>query len=123
MIEIWLGTLTYPDWPSWIRPPLLVAIALWALGLYWGFSPINDRMVERLSQWLSFDREAALSSVISLLGFLGVAVAIVYLTQISLGGSWAVSWGVIMCMGGGVYELGRRDSASRAARQDQEAQD
>lgn len=119
MMELGLSTITYPDWPSWVRPPLLAAIALWALGLYWGFSPVNDQIVDRLSQWLPFDREAALSSLLSLLGFLGLAVTIVYLTQFSLGGSWAVSWGLIVCLSGGVYELGRRDSASREAKRQQ----
>lgn len=114
MIELLSGTVTYPDWPDWIRPPLLVAIALWALGLYWGFSPINDWIVDHLSHWLAFDQEGALSSLLSLLVFLSTAISIVYLTDFSLGGSWAVSWGVIACLSGGVYELGRRDSASRA---------
>lgn len=116
MSEI-LAALTDPDWPSWIRPPLLVAIALWALGLYWGFSPVNDRMVDQLSQWLSFDREGALSSLLSLLVFLGVAAGIVAVTVVSLGGSWAVSWGLIVCLSGGVYELGRRDSVRRSETQ------
>jgi hypothetical protein len=32
--------------------------------------------------------------------------------ELSLGTSWAVSMGTIACIGGAVYELGRRDGQS-----------
>jgi hypothetical protein len=32
--------------------------------------------------------------------------------ELSLGRSWAISMGILACMGCGVYELGRRDGQS-----------
>lgn len=95
--------------------------ALWALALYLGFSPVADRVIEGCHRWLqSFgpdgeptlprdSRNAALASLASVVPFLGVGGLAHYGLSISLGGSWAISTGVIACIMGGVYELGRQD--------------
>ncbi len=94
-----------------IRPSLWAATALWGLGLMWGFSPLHRRLQEGWEKQLPWDPSGALASLLSLIPFLLAAAVVVALTELSLGRSWAVSWGLIACVGGGLYELGRRDSA------------
>lgn len=95
---------------SGIKLTTLVGVALWSLGLYWGFSPVVEWLIEQAERWLPFDREGGLSSLISLIPFLGVATGLVWLSDLALGKSWGVSLGVIVCLSGGIYELGRQDS-------------
>jgi hypothetical protein len=104
------------DWMTGIRPSLIAGAAFWALGLYWGFSPLRDRLTHGISTYLTFDQEAGLSAFLSTLVFFVIALGIVALTELSLGNSWAVSWGVIVCFSGGIYEMGRRDGENRAER-------
>ncbi len=94
-------------------------IALWALALYLGFSPLADRVFERIYSWLQTQlgkaqqQEAVvgiLASFLSLIPFLLVGGLVYWGLSFSLGRSWAVSFGVIACIGSGVYELGRRAS-------------
>lgn len=70
-----------------------------------------------LHHWLSFDQGAALSSVISALVFLGVGAGLEGVTERSLGLSWAISWGLILCITGGIYDLGRQDARRRLENQ------
>ncbi|WOD41423.1 hypothetical protein [Nodosilinea sp. E11] len=81
--------------------------ALWAIAFYWGFSPLSDRLISALEGWLGADSPAA--SLLSVVPFLGFGGLTHYGLTLSLGGSWAVSLGVISAIGCGVYELGRRD--------------
>lgn len=104
------------NWVHGIRPSLMAGVALWALGLYWGFSPFRDRLTDWISVYLTFDQEAGFSSFLSTLVFFVIALGIVVLTDVSLGNSWATSWGVIVCFSGGIYEIGRRDGENRAER-------
>ncbi len=94
--------------------------ALWALAFYLGFSPLADRLIDRCYRWLQTlgpsrltprrdAQTAALASLASLVPFLILAGLVYYGLTVSLGGSWAVSTGLLACMGSGVYELGRRD--------------
>lgn len=85
----------------------IAGTALWAIALYWGFSPVADRVISSLESWLGADSPAA--SLLSILPFLAVGGLVHYGLTLSLGGSWAVSLGVLAAMGCGVYELGRRD--------------
>ncbi len=102
------------DW-DWIRPSTVGGIALWSLGLYWAFSPLKNQLIDWLADWLTFDRQALLSSLLSTLPFLILSVGIVWLTDLTLGQSWAASLGLLVCVSSGVYELGRHDSAQRSS--------
>lgn len=86
----------------------IAGTALWAIALYWGFSPLADRVISAFENWLGADSPAA--SLLSVLPFLAVGGLAHYGLSLSLGDSWAVSLGVISAIGCGVYELGRRDS-------------
>lgn len=107
-------------------------VALWSLALYLGFSPVGDRLTTQLHHWFdggrspkSPDAAPTLSSapiprdstahltlwasLLSVLPFLGIGGLINYGVEVGLGHSWAISMGLIACIGCGVYELGRRD--------------
>ncbi len=86
----------------------IAGTALWAIALYLGFSPLADRAITTLEGWLGEGSPAA--SLLSVVPFLGIGGLAHYGLTFTLGGSWAVSLGVISAIGGGVYELGRRDS-------------
>ncbi|MEP0948696.1 hypothetical protein [Leptolyngbya subtilissima] len=85
----------------------IAGTALWAIALYWGFSPLADRVISTFEGWLGADSLAA--SLLGVLPFLAVGGLAHYGLTLSLGGSWAVSLGVLSAIGCGVYELGRRD--------------
>jgi hypothetical protein len=100
----------------------IAGVALWTLALYLGFWPLSDRIVHQLYQWLTPDESqnqrlphskesqySLVASLLSVLPFLVGGVLCNYGVELGLGRSWAVSVGVIACVGCGVYELGRRD--------------
>ncbi|HEY9735503.1 MAG TPA: hypothetical protein V6D06_04445 [Trichocoleus sp.] len=107
----------------------IAGIALWSLALYLGCSPLSDRTFNRIYQWLIIasqvlddskpqgkpqrkPQEGATvlwASLLSVLPFLGAGALMNYGVELGLGRSWAISVGVIACVGSGVYELGRRD--------------
>jgi len=106
--------------------------SLWALGLFLGFSPLQTRLVDHLSHRLHSvdrpdrsaaenstqsepsteipDRAVLLAQLISVIIFLGLGILSDVFLEISLGGSWAISLGILSCIGCGVYELGRRST-------------
>ncbi|MGB3654406.1 MAG: hypothetical protein WBA41_24800 [Rivularia sp. (in: cyanobacteria)] len=109
-----------------------VAIAgatLWSLALYLGFSPLGEWVTKQLNRWFNFaerfmytsqtefektreareSQNAFYASVFSIIPFLIFGALSNWLVEISLGGSWAISTGILACMACGVYELGRRD--------------
>ncbi len=109
-----------------------VAIAgatLWSLALYLGFSPLGEWVTKQLNRWFNFaerfmytsqsefdktreareSQNAFYASVFSVIPFLIFGALSNWLVEISLGGSWAISTGILACMACGVYELGRRD--------------
>lgn len=101
--------------PAWIS-----GIFLWALALYLMFSPLALRLVGALEQqamgWLdsagqtdSSEPAELYASVVSIVPFVLAGGLCNYLLDIGLGHSWTLSFGIIACMGSGVYELGRRD--------------
>ncbi|MBD2313785.1 hypothetical protein H6G20_19130 [Desertifilum sp. FACHB-1129] len=110
----------------------IAGTSLWSLALYLGFSPVSDWLMEQMSRWFNFaeralytsseeyertrrGREAQNSfyaSIFSIIPFLAVGAFCNYLVEIGLDRSWAISIGLLACVGGGVYELGRRDGQS-----------
>jgi hypothetical protein len=57
-------------------------------------------------------QNAFYASLFSIVPFLVVGALCNWGVEISLGGSWAISTGILACMGCGIYELGRRDGQS-----------
>jgi hypothetical protein len=115
-----------------VSPTMLAGIGLWTLALYLGFSPVSDRLIEQFDLWINSverslyasaeefeqtkpDREslnAYYASLLSVVPFLLAGALCNWGVEVSLGGSWAVSMGVLACMGCGVYELGRQAGRS-----------
>jgi hypothetical protein len=106
--------------------------SLWALALYLGFSSLSQWLMEQLNRWFNFaerslyisaeefektrkGREAQnafYASIFSIVPFLIVGGLCNWGVELSLGRSWAISMGILACIGSGVYELGRRDGQS-----------
>ncbi|MBD2495184.1 hypothetical protein [Nostoc sp. FACHB-280] len=112
-----------------------VAIAgasLWSLALYLGFFPCSEWVIEQLNRWFNFaerslytsqtefektrkareSQNAFYASLFSIVPFLGIGTLCNWGVEISLGRSWAISIGILACIGSGIYELGRRDGQS-----------
>jgi hypothetical protein len=112
-----------------------VAIAgasLWSLAIYLGFSPVSEWVMEQLGRWFNFaerslytsesefektrkareSQNAFYASLFSIVPFLVIGALCNWGVEISLGRSWAISTGILACMGCGIYELGRRDGQS-----------
>lgn len=118
----------FPPFAFEIDSAVLAGSALWALGLYLGFTPLADWITLQLNRWLNYaerslytsaeefertrkgreSQNAFLASLLSILPFLAVGIGCNVLVDISLGRSWAISLGILACVGCGVYELGRR---------------
>jgi hypothetical protein len=116
----------------------IAGIGLWSLALYLGFSPISDWVTLQLQRWFNYaerslytsaeefeqtrvareSQNAFYASLLSILPFLVVGALCNYGTEISLGRSWAISIGILACIGCGIYELGRRDG--RAAEEEED---
>lgn len=125
-----------PEWlpfPIPIDPVAIAGSGLWATGLYLGLFPCSQWIADQLSRWFNFAerllylsaeefertrpareaQNAFWGSTLSILPFLGVGSLCYYGSLWVLGNaSWGISLGIILCIGGGVYELGRRDSQS-----------
>ncbi len=89
--------------------------------------------MEQLNRWMNFaeralytsaeefertksareSQNAFYASLLSIVPFLLVGGLCNWVVQISLGESWAISMGILACMGCGVYELGRQDGRSQ----------
>lgn len=116
-----------------INPTTLAGISLWSLALYLGFSPVSEWVMEQLNRWMNFaeralytsaeefertksareSQNAFYASLLSIVPFLLVGGLCNWVVEISLGESWAISMGILACMGCGVYELGRQDGRSQ----------
>lgn len=106
--------------------------SLWSLALYLSFSSLKQWVIEQLNRWFNFaerwlytsseefektrkGREAQnafYASIFSIVPFLVIGTLCNWGVELSLGRSWAVSIGILACMGCGVYELGRQDGES-----------
>lgn len=93
--------------PVAIDTATIAGTTLWAIALYLGFSPLVDRFIAGLEHRLGDGSPAA--SLLSVVPFLVVGALTHYGLVLTLGGSWAVSLGLISAIGCGVYELGRQD--------------
>jgi hypothetical protein len=111
---------------------VIAGASLWALALYLGFSSLSQWLMEQLNRWFNFaerslyisskefektrkGREAQnafYASIFSIVPFLMVGGLCNWGVELSLGRSWAISMGILACIGSGVYELGRRDGQS-----------
>lgn len=111
---------------------VIAGASLWSLALYLGFPTIGEWVMQQLNRWFNFaerslytsaeefertksareSQNAFYASIFSIVPFLVVGGLCNYLVEISLGRSWAISMGILACVGCGVYELGRRDGQS-----------
>jgi hypothetical protein len=111
-----------------------VAIAgasLWSLALYLGFSPVSEWVAKQLNRWFNFaeslyitpaelertrlgreSQNAFFASLFSIIPFLIIGTVCNWGVELGLGRSWAISMGILACMGCGIYELGRQDGQS-----------
>lgn len=107
----------------------IAGTGLWSLALYLGFWSVSEWLMEQLKRWFNFAerslytseaefertrraREAQNSfyaSIFSIIPFLLVGSLCNWGVEFSLGRSWAISVGILACIGCGIYELGRRD--------------
>ncbi len=108
-----------------------IAIAgtgLWSLALYLGLATLSEWVTHQLNRWFNFaerslytsaeefertrsGREALnalYASLFSIVPFLLAGTLCNYLVELTLGRSWAISVGILACIGCGIYELGRR---------------
>jgi len=110
----------------------IAGASLWSLALYLGFSPVSEWVIQQLNRWFNFAERALYTSelefertrrgreaqnafyasIFSIVPFLVVGSLCNYGVELSLGSSWAISTGLMACVGCGVYELGRRDGQS-----------
>ena len=110
----------------------IAGASLWSLALYLGFSPFSEWIMQQLNRWFNFAerslytseqefertrrareaQNAFYASIFSIVPFLIMGGLCNYGVELSLGSSWAISMGLLACMGCGVYELGRRDGQS-----------
>ncbi|NEN92463.1 MULTISPECIES: hypothetical protein [unclassified Okeania] len=110
----------------------IAGASLWSLALYWGFSPLSEWVRLQLNRWFNFaeralytseeefektrkareSQNAFYASIFSIVPFLIVGSLCNWGVEIGLDKSWSISIGIIVCVTGAVYELGRRDSTS-----------
>ncbi|QSJ14374.1 hypothetical protein JYQ62_20890 [Nostoc sp. UHCC 0702] len=115
-----------------IDPIAIAGASLWSLALYLAFSPVSEWVIEQLNRWFNFaerslytsqtefektrkareSQNAFYASLFSIVPFLVFGALCNWGVEISLGRSWAISMGILACMGCGIYELGRRDGQS-----------
>lgn len=111
---------------------MIAGASLWSLALYLGFSSVREWVIQQLDRWFNFaerslytsDQEfertrcgreaqnAFYASVLSIVPFLFVGGLCNFGVELSLGSSWAISIGLLACVGCGVYALGRQDGLS-----------
>lgn len=111
---------------------VIAGTSLWSLALYLGFPTVGEWVMQQLNRWFNFaerslytsaeefertksareSQNAFYASIFSIVPFLVVGGLCNYGVEISLGRSWAISMGILACVGCGVYELGRRDGQS-----------
>lgn len=111
---------------------LIAGSSLWALALYLSCSSLSQWFMEQLNRWFNFAerllytsakefektrkgreaQNALYASIFSIVPFLMIGGLCNWGVELSLGRSWAISMGILACIGCGVYELGRRDGQS-----------
>jgi len=96
-----------------VSPIAVAGSGLWAIALYWGFYPTTQALIQRLATWLKGSRADApadfWAGLLGVLPFVGLGMVCFLGLSLGLGQSWALSLGLMGMIGGGIYELGRRD--------------
>lgn len=115
-----------------ISATAIAGASLWSLALYLSLSSLKQWIIEQLDRWFNFAerslytsaeefektrkareaQNAFYASVFSIVPFLGFGSLCNYGVELTLGGSWAISIGILACVSCGVYELGRQDGQS-----------
>lgn len=110
----------------------IAGASLWSLALYLSFPAVGEWLMQQLQRWFNFaerslytseaefertrkareSQNAFYASVFSIVPFLILGGLCNYGIEVGLGSSWAISVGILACVGCGVYELGRRDGQS-----------
>lgn len=117
-------------WHISIDKVAIAGTCLWALALYLGFGSLRDWITLQFDRWFNFAerflytsqdefektrvareaQNAFYASLFSIIPFLIAGIFFNYGVNIGLGKSWAVSVGILACVAGGVYDLGRRNT-------------
>lgn len=112
-----------------INTTAIAGAGLWSLALYLGFWQFSEWIMDQLKRWFNFaerslytseaefektrrareSQNAFYASIFSIVPFLVVGGICNYGVELTLGASWAISVGMLACVGCGIYELGRRD--------------
>jgi hypothetical protein len=114
-----------------VDPTAIAGGCLWAFGLYIGFPSLREWITDQLERWFNwaerslyfsaeeFERtkvaregqNAFYASIFSIIPFLMLGSLCNYGVAWSLGRSWSISLGLMVCIGCGVYQLGHQDWA------------
>lgn len=112
-----------------VNTTAIAGAGLWSLALYLGFWQFSEWIMEQLKRWFNFaerslytseaefektrrareSQNAFYASIFSIVPFLVAGGLCNYGVELTLGSSWAISVGMLACVGCGIYELGRRD--------------
>ncbi|MFB2893559.1 hypothetical protein ACE1CI_11665 [Aerosakkonemataceae cyanobacterium BLCC-F50] len=112
-----------------INTTAIAGAGLWSLALYLGFWQFSEWIMDQLKRWFNFaerslytsesefektrrareSQNAFYASIFSIVPFLIAGGLCNYGVELTLGSSWAISMGMLACVGCGIYELGRRD--------------
>lgn len=109
-----------------IDPVVIAGGFLWSLALYITLTKVKNWLMEQLTRWLNFaDRSLFISmeefedtrvareaqnvfyaSILSIIPFSILGFLSNWALDLSLGGSWSISLGILTCVIGGVFALG-----------------
>lgn len=98
---------------GWLNPITILGASFWALGLFWGWSGLADRVTTTLEDTV----HPAAASVLTIVPFVLLAIALELFWETYLGRSWAVSCGILVCAGSGVLKLGELDRQMQAEKE------
>ncbi|MEB3311820.1 MAG: hypothetical protein VKJ02_16470 [Snowella sp.] len=113
-----------------INTVMLAGSCLWSLGLYLSLISLKNNLIEQLQRWFNFAerslytseeefektrpaREAQntfYASIFSIVPFLVLGGLCNWGIEAGLGESWGISTGILMCISGAIYALGKQDS-------------
>ncbi len=115
-----------------VSPSTIAGVSLWALALYLGLSGARDWVMVQLTRWFNFaertlypseeefertrpareSQNAFYASFLSIFPFLAIGTCCNLGVELTLGAAWAISIGILACIGCSIYELGRQDARS-----------
>ncbi|MEO0853253.1 MAG: hypothetical protein AAFY15_07085 [Cyanobacteria bacterium J06648_11] len=98
---------------GWLNPITISGASFWALGMYWGWSKWADRAIAVLEEKV----HPAAASLLAIVPFCLLALALELFWESYLGRSWAVSCGILVCAGSGVLKLGELDRQMQAEKE------